>query len=491
MSKDREGTRASVAFEGDADTDVIVLGVGTSGEDVSLQLLDAGLDVVGIEDSLVGGECPYWACLPSKIMTRAAKALREARRVSGMAGEADVTPDWGPVAEKVRWMTGGWDDSTAVERYGNRGGRLIKGRGKLVGPRTVAVGDQRFTARRGIVIATGSQPFIPPIAGLDEVDYWTTRDVIAMDEIPESMVIIGGGSSGSELGQVAAQFGARLTIIEADDRLLSKEEPEASEVVEAAFAAEGIDVHTGSRAERVESRDGLIVVTLADGKEVVGERLFIATGRRVDLSGLGLKAAGIDASGPFIKVDEHLRAADGIWAMGDVTGAALLSLVAVYHSKIVAADILGEDHPPVRHDAVPRVTFTDPEVGSVGMTESEARAAGHDVVVVLKQLPATFAGVVHWAERGIIKLVADRGSGTLVGGTVVGRQAGDMLGVINLAVHARIPMQELQSMLYGFPAPYSAIGEALGAYGRGVTTVMDPGYEGIEALDSVGKAARE
>jgi pyruvate/2-oxoglutarate dehydrogenase complex dihydrolipoamide dehydrogenase (E3) component len=471
---------------GNADADVIVLGVGTAGEDLSLQLLDAGLDVIGIEPNLVGGECPYWACLPSKIMTRAAQAVKEARRIGGMAGDADVRPDWEPVAEKVRWMTGGWDDSYAVERYGNRGGTLIKARGKLTGPRTVAVGDETYTARRGIVIATGSEPSIPPIPGIDEVDYWTTRDVIAMEEVPESMVIIGGGSSGLELGQVVATFGADVTILEAQDRLLSKEEPEASEVVEAAFAADGIDVRTGARAERVESRDGSIVVTLTGGEEVAGERLFVATGRKVDLSDLGLESAGLDGSAPFIEVDENLRAADGIWAMGDVTGKALLSLLAVYHSKIVAADILGKEHPPVQHDAVPRVTFTDPAVGSVGMTEAEARAAGRDVVVAVKQLPATFAGVVHWEDRGIIKVIADRETGALVGATVAGRQAADMFGMLNLAVHARVPLSELQSMLYGFPAPYSAIGEMLGAYGRGVTTVMDPEYEGLEALESIG-----
>ena len=154
-----------------ADADVIVLGVGTAGEDLSLQLLDAGLDVFGIEYNLVGGECPYWACLPSKIMVRAAKALKEVRAAREMAGDIDISPDWGPVAEKVRWMTGGWDDSIAVERFGNRGGTLIKGCGKLTGPRTVSVGDQSFTASLGIVITTGSKPFIPPIQGIDKVDY--------------------------------------------------------------------------------------------------------------------------------------------------------------------------------------------------------------------------------------------------------------------------------------------------------------------------------
>ena len=470
---------------GNADADVIVLGVGTAGEDLSLMLLDAGLDVIGIEPNLIGGECPYWACLPSKIMVRAAKAIQEAGRVKGMAGDVDVSPDWKPVAEKVRWLTGGWDDSVARERYRNRGGTPIKARGRLTGPRTVAAGDETYTARKGVVIATGSEPFIPPIPGIDGVDYWTTHDVIAMEEVPESMIVIGAGSSGCELGWVAAQFGADVTFVEAEDHILPSEEPEAAALVEEAFAVDGIEVRTGARAERVEARDGSVVVTVAGGDELEAERLFVATGRKVDVSGLGLETVGLDGSARFIEVDENLRAADGIWAMGDVTGDALLSLVAVYHPKIVAAEILGQDHPPVRYDAVPRVTFTNPEVGSVGLTEADARGAGRNVVVVVKQMPATFAGMVHWVENGIIKLVADRESGALIGATVAGPKAGDVFGMLNLAVHAHVPLAELQSMLYGFPGLYSAIGEALGAYGRGVTTVVDPEYEGLEALETI------
>mgnify|MGYP006293748621 CR=1 FL=1 len=487
MSKARSRQPSTVS---EADADVIVLGVGTAGEDLSLQLLDAGLDVIGIEANLVGGECPYWACLPSKLMVRTAKALKEARWVGDVAADAEVKPNWGPVAEKVRWLTGGWDDSAAIERYRDHGGRLIKGSGKLVGPRTVAVGDERFTAERGIVIATGSQPLIPPIEGLDEVDYWTTHDVIAMEEVPGSMILIGGGSSGCELGQVAAQFGADVTILEAEDHLLSREEPEASALVEEAFAAEGIEVQTGARAERVASRDGSLVVTLSGGKEVSAERVVIATGRTVDLSDLGLESAGLDGSAPFIEVDEHMRAADGIWAMGDVTGKAFLSLVGLYQSKIVAADILGQEHSPARYDAIPRVVFTEPEVGSVGMTESEARAAGRDVVIAVKQLPATFAGVVHWLERGILKVVVDRQSGLLLGATVAGQQAGNMLGLLNLAVHAQVPLAKLQTMMYGFPALYSALGEGLGGYARaGVISVMDPEYQGLERLNAIARAA--
>jgi pyruvate/2-oxoglutarate dehydrogenase complex dihydrolipoamide dehydrogenase (E3) component len=469
------------------ETDVIVLGVGTCGEDLSLRLLGAGLEVVGIEARLVGGECAYWACLPSKTMIRAGNVLQEARRADGVAGSTTVTPDWGPVAARVRTdVAGGWDDSIAVARYGDRGGRLVHGRGTLTGPGTVEAGGKGFRARRGIVIATGSQPSVPPIPGLGEVPYWTTHDAIQADPLPASLVVLGGGAVGCELGQVLARFGVAVTIVEGMDRLLPAEEPEASAVVDAALTTEGIDVRTGVRAERVTANADAITVHLDDGTTAAGERLLVATGRRVDLSGLGLETAGLDGSARFIAVDERMRAAPGIWAMGDVTGVAMFTHVAEYQSAIVAQDILGEKPTPASYHAVPRVTFTDPEVGAVGMTEAQAREAGIDAVVAAKQLGATFRGWIHGVgNEGVIKLVADRATGTLVGGTTVGPHGGEMLGILALAVHARLPLATLRSMIYAFPTFHGAIGEALGASGRGLATVLDPAYS-FEALDAAG-----
>jgi pyruvate/2-oxoglutarate dehydrogenase complex dihydrolipoamide dehydrogenase (E3) component len=470
-----------------AETDVVVIGVGTCGEDLSLRLLGAGLAVVGIEAALVGGECAYWACLPSKAMIRAGNLLQEARRVNGVAGQSEVVPDWAPVAARVRTeVTGGWDDTTAVKRFESHGGRLVHGYGRLIGPRTVAVGKERFKARRGIVVATGSKPAIPPIPGLNQVDYWTTRDVIQVEKLPKSLIVIGGGAVGCELGQILARFGVDVTIVEAGERLLPAEEPQASQALETAFAGEGITVRSGALVRQVGRREGSIVVTLTGGEQLVSERLLVATGRTVDLSGLGLETAGIIPTGRGIPVDERMRAADGIWAMGDVTGVAMFTHVALYQSAIIAAEILGQHHPPARYDAVPRVTFTDPEVGAVGMTESAARAAGLDVVVAEKQLPATFRGWLHASGSGTIKLIAERKTGVLLGATAVGPRAGEMLGLLGLAVHARIPLAELRSMIYAFPTFYGGIGEAVGAYGRGLATVIDPGYEGFMNLDQAG-----
>jgi pyruvate/2-oxoglutarate dehydrogenase complex dihydrolipoamide dehydrogenase (E3) component len=483
------GVEGQTVGNGAAVADVIVLGVGTCGEDLSLRLLGAGLDVVGIEAALVGGECAYWACLPSKVMIRAANTLQEARRVSTLAGEVAVRPDWGRVAARVRGeVTGGWDDSYAVARFEGRGGRLLHGRGRLVGPRTVAAGDQQFTARLGIVIATGSSPAIPPIPGLDEVDYWTTHDAIAAETLPGSLIVLGGGAVGCELGQVLARFGVAVTIVEAAERLLPAEEPEAAAALAEALAGEGIAIHTGAAAQQVAARDGKIVVTLAGGQELAAERLLVAAGRKANTGGLGLEAAGLDASTPYIAVDEQMRAGDGIWAMGDVTGKAMFTHVALYQSAIVADQFLGRAHPPARYDAVPRVTFTDPEVGAVGMTEAEALAAGLDVTAVVKRIPATFRGWLHVAGGGVIKLVVERESGTLVGATVAAPHGGEMLGLLTLAVHARVPLAELRSMIYAFPTFYGGIGEAIGAYGRGLATVIDPDYQGFALLDDLALA---
>jgi pyruvate/2-oxoglutarate dehydrogenase complex dihydrolipoamide dehydrogenase (E3) component len=471
----------------DGSVDVIVLGVGTCGEDLSLRLLDAGLSVVGIEASLVGGECAYWACLPSKMMIRASNALQEARRVNQFAGNAEVVPNWAPVAARVREGTGGWNDSSAVERFEKRGGRLIKGRGKLVGPNMVSVDNESITASQGIVIATGSSPLIPPIQGLADTDFWTTHDVIQAETLPDSLLVLGGGVVGCELGQLLARFSVKVTIIEASNHLLPSEEPEVSETLEKAFRAEGIDIYLGEAATRVKSQKGKVAVTLEDGEEITGERLLVATGRRANTGDLGLEMIGLDSSERYIPVDERMRAENGIWAMGDVTGKAMFTHVALYQSGIIAADILGEDHFPAWYDAVPRATYTDPEVGSVGMTEAEAVEAGMDVEVVVKQIPATFRGWVHGAENGIIKLIVDRKTGALAGATAAGPEAGEMLGFLTLAVHERVPLENLRSMIYAFPTFYGGIGEAIGAYGRGLTTVMDPSYEGVKDLDAVSR----
>ncbi len=466
------------------EADVIVLGLGTCGEELSGRLAMAGLDVVGVEPALIGGECPYWACLPTKLMVQSAKRLQEARRVNGDAGHAEVTPDWGQVASRIRkQVTGGWDDSLAVQRFEGRGGQLVRGRGSFTGPRTVAVGDDTVSARRGVVIATGSKPVVPPIPGLDEVAPWTSRDAVSAEQLPTSLIVLGGGAVGCELGQVFSRFGVDVTIVEGADRLLPVEEPEASDVVTTVFETEGISVRTGAMAERFERHDGTLTLILEGGAEVGAEQLLVAVGRRVDVSGLGLDAAGVETSDGYIQVDENLRAADGIWAMGDVTGQGLFTHVALRQARLIEADILGEDHEPIDYSSTPRVTFTDPEVGAVGMNEQKARDVGVDVRVTVKDLQGTFRGWVHGpGAEGIIKLIADRERGILVGATSVGPNGGEVLGLLSAALHARIPLTELRRMIFAFPTFHGGIGEAIGAYGRALVPVLDPGADFLEDI---------
>lgn len=457
--------------------DVIVLGMGTSGEDASLRLAGAGIDVVGIEAKLVGGECPYWACIPTKSLVRSANLLAEARRADGLVGRVDVHPDWSVIASRIRSeITGGWDDSAGVGRFEARGGRFVRGWGRVVGPRTVDVDGEVLKARRGILVATGSEPRIPPIPGLDEVPYWTNHEAVATEELPESLVVLGGGAVGCELGQVFARFGVDVTLVEGADRVLPGEEPEASRVVAEALAGDGIELRLGVRADAVRPRDSRSSLLLSDGDEITAERVLVATGRRGDAEALGLASAGAAIEDGFVSVDGTMRAAEGLWAIGDVTGEALLTQVAEYQGTIAVEDILGAAPRPADYSVLPRAVFTDPEVGAVGMTEAVARSEGREVEVVTKDLSATFRGWLHAGDNsGVIKLVVDGGRERLLGATVVGPNASEVLGFLALAVQQRTRLADLVNTIYAFPTFYGGIGEALGAYGRGITRVLDPG----------------
>lgn len=460
------------------EVDVVVLGLGTGGEDLALQLLDAGVEVAGIEPRLVGGECPYWACIPSKMAIRAGNLLAEARRIDGVAGRAEVTSDWSLVARRIREQaTGGWDDSAAVARFEARGGRFARGWGRLSGPRTVTVGDDTFTARRGVVVATGSQPALPPIPGLDAVEYWTTHEAIAAETLPGSLVVLGGGAVGCELSQVFARFGVEVSVVEGRSRLLPNEEPEASRLLESVFRAEGIGLHLGARVEGVEGTGGHISLALEDGTDLVAENLLVATGRTVDVSQLGLDNAGVDSGSRYLEVDDRMRVGDGIWALGDVTGKSMFTHVAFHQAAVIAADILGKAAPPIDYEAVPRVTFTDPEIGAVGLSEERARERGLKVAVATKDVPTTFRGWLHDTDQpGIIKLVIDTESGILLGATVAAPHGGEMLGLLALAVQQRHTVGTLRGLTYAFPTFHGGVGEALGAYARGSGTVIDPAY---------------
>ncbi len=440
--------------------DVVVIGLGPGGEATAAELARAGLSVVGVDERLVGGECPYYGCIPSKMMIRASDVLEEGRRIASMAGEADVRPDWSRVADRIRdEATDDWDDQVAVDRIEDAGARFVRGHGRLTGPRTVQVGEETFEASRGVVLNPGTAPAVPPIEGLAATPYWTNRDVVRIESVPGSLAVVGGGAIGAEIAQALSRFGVRVTVLEVADRILPPEEPEASRLVADVLANEGLQVLSGITIDSVSYDDGRFRIAV-DGQDLDVEKLLVATGRRPNLGDLGLDTVGLDPQGRSIEVDEHLRAGEGLWAIGDVTGKGAFTHVSMYQSAVCVRDILGQDGPVADYRAVPRVTFTDPEVGSVGMTEKQAREAGLDVRVGVTDLASSTRGWIAKGQ-GLVKLVEDADRGVLVGATTVGPSGGEMLSMLTTAVHAEVPTATLQSMIYAYPTFHRAVEQAL------------------------------
>ena len=316
--------------------------------------------------------------------------------------------------------------------------------------------------RRGIIINTGTEPAVPPIPGLAGTPFWTNREAIEATRVPASLLVLGGGAIGAELSQVFARFGARVTVVEGADRMLALEEPEAGALVGEVFRREGIDVRTGVTAAAVRYGDAGFTLTLADGAEVTGDELLVATGRRANLASVGVGVLGVDEKARAIPVDDRLRVAPGVWAIGDITGQGAFTHMSMYQANIVVADILGQEVSPAEYHAVPRVTFTDPEIGAVGLTEAQARERGLKVRLGSTQIPSSPRGWIHKAGNdGFIKLVEDADRGILVGATSAGPWGGEVLGALAVAVHARVPVRRLREMIYAYPTFHRAIEAAV------------------------------
>lgn len=445
--------------------DVIVIGAGSAGENAADIAVKNGLSVVIIESELVGGECSYWACMPSKALLRPGNIANAAGRVPGfVGGEIDVDA----ALERRNAMASNWDDSGQVEWLEGAGVELLRGHGRIVGPRLVEVesgdGDvNRLEATKAVMIATGTAASIPPIDGLADSHPWDSRDITTAREVPARLLIIGGGVVGVEMAQAWKLLGSKeVTIVELDDRLLAGEEPEAGAELKDALEREGITVHLGAKTTKVgrESKDSpvRISVTLADGSEteIEADEIVVATGRRPNTTSLGLETIGLEPGG-YIGVDDHLVATgiDGDWlyAVGDVNGRSLLTHTGKYQARIAGAHVAGVETSAWGDlKATPRVVFTHPQIASVGMTESQALEDGLNVKTVTYDIGSVAAAsTLGRGYHGTTKLVVDADRGVIVGATFIGPETGEMLHAATIAIIGEVTIDTLWHAVPSFP----------------------------------------
>jgi pyruvate/2-oxoglutarate dehydrogenase complex dihydrolipoamide dehydrogenase (E3) component len=380
-----------------------------------------------------------------------------------MAGSSSVTPDWGPVAQRIRQeATDTWDDTVAVDRFVGKGGRFVRGKARIIDPRTVEVpGTGTIEARRALVIGTGTVPSIPPIPGLANTPYWTNRDAIRAEQLPGSLVVIGGGAIGCEIGQAYARFGVDVTIVEAASRLLPPEDEVAGPLLAEALTSEGITLMLDAGVTAVEHDGSTFTVRMGDDS-VVGDQVLVATGRRPAMNAEDWAALGMTGRPGALPVDGQMRVLEGVWAVGDITGHGAFTHMATYQADIAVRDILGTPGPDADYRAVPRVAFTDPEIGGVGLTEAQAREQGIAVAIGSTQIPSTARGWLHKAgNAGLIKLIVDSNTDTLVGAVSAGPTGGEVLSALSVAVHARVPVSTLEHMIYAYPTFHRGIQDAI------------------------------
>ena len=449
--------------------DVVVIGAGPAGEVVAGRLAGDGLETVLVERELVGGECSFWACMPSKALLRPAEILAEVRRVPGAAeavtGSLDVTATLRRRDEVIHSL----DDASQLPWLEDRGVTLVRGEATVTGERTVQVGDETLEARRAVVLATGSSALIPPIEGLKEANPWTNREVTTTSRVPESLVILGGGVVGVEMAQAYGSLGARVTLIEALDRLIAKEEPFASEQVAEALGAHGATVHLGRKATRVSREAGQTSVTLEDGTIATGEELLVAIGRRPRTQ--AVEGLGYEPGKP-VEVDQWLRSTRHEWlyAIGDVNGVALLTHMGKYQASIAADHITGRrTHTQQAANGLqsPRVIFTDPQVAAVGHTLASAQEAGLGVRCVEVQTSGNAGGsFLGRGAPGTARMIVNEQRRVVVGATVTGAEVADYVQPFPIAIVGEVPVDRLWHAVPPFPTRSELWLRLLESYGR-------------------------
>ncbi len=435
-----------------ASFDAIVIGAGPGGEVAAGKLAEAGQRVAIVERERVGGECAYWACIPSKVLLRSAQPSFDARRVPGSRAAMTGASAF---AEAAAWRTDVVDNYSDSEHLGwllDRGVQIIRGAAQLQDARHVFVDGVAHTCEH-LVIATGSVPSQPPIEGLADTPFWTNRQATSLTSLPDSIAILGGGAVGVELAQVYARYGSRVDIFERAPHLLAEEDPEIAHCVEESLQSDGVNVHCGVSVTAV-SHDGHAFALVAGDQQRSAEQLIVAAGRTANSAGLNLQSAGVtlDKRGAII-IDAACKAAESVYAVGDVTGVAMFTHVAKYQGSIAAQSILGKPA-RARYDAVPHCTFTDPEIASAGMTEHQAREAGIQARAVVVELSEVARPITYYdagGAKGRATLVMDAATGQLVGGALAAPNASEYIGLIATVIHLGARVGDLSELILPFP----------------------------------------